>query len=103
MSPSCPLYQLNWHEARSACWMMAGPDGGKDDLPSVHSQAEEELLTARLLSETSQNIWLGLARGGDGAFSWVDGSGLDYEFWADRVERCCLLGLQGNHLHGKQT
>ena len=63
--------------------MMAGPDGGKADLPSVHSQAEEELLTSRLLTETSQNVWLGLARGGDGAFSWVDDSGLDYEFWAD--------------------
>ena len=63
--------------------MLAGPDGGSADLPSVHSQAEEELLTARLLTETGQNVWQGLARGGDGAFSWVDGSGLDYEFWAD--------------------
>ena len=62
---------------------MAGPDGGSADLPSVHSQAEEELLTKTLLTQTSQNVWLGLARGGDGAFSWVDGSGLDYEYWAD--------------------
>ena len=63
--------------------MMAGPDGSKADLPSLHSQTEEDLLTERLLTVTSEPVWLGLARGGDGSFSWVDGTGLDYEFWAD--------------------
>ena len=70
------LPQMSWEDARSACFMLAGPDGGSADLPSVHSQAEQELLSARLLSETSLNVWLGLARAGDGAFSWADGSGL---------------------------
>ena len=28
-----------------------------------------------------QNFWTGLSRGGDGAFSWVDGSPFDFEFW----------------------
>ena len=79
VSPS----QMSWSDARSACSTLAGPDGRSADLPSVHSQAEEELLTTSILSQTGQNVWLGLARGGDGAFSWVDGSGLDYEFWAD--------------------
>ena len=74
---------MSWHEARSTCWMMTGPDGGKADLVSLHSQAEQDLLKERLLTETGQNVWLGLARGGDGTWSWVDESAFDFQFWAD--------------------
>ena len=29
------------------------------------------------------NFWVGLARGGDGGFGWVDGTPFDLEFWLD--------------------
>ena len=74
---------VSWHEARTTCWMMKGPDGANADLASLHSEAEGELLTQRLLAQTGQNVWLGLARGGDGSWSWVDQSPLDFTFWAD--------------------
>merc|ERR1711936_261070 len=73
----------SWYEARLTCVMMTGPDGAKADLPILHSQEEQDLLKERLLVETVQNVWLGLTRAGDGSWSWVDESGLDFEFWAD--------------------
>ena len=29
------------------------------------------------------NFWVGLARGGDGGFGWVDGTPFDLEYWLD--------------------
>ena len=34
-------------------------------------------------TDSGANFWVGLARGGDGGFSWVDGTPFDLEFWLD--------------------
>ena len=33
--------------------------------------------------DSGANFWVGLARGGDGGFGWVDGTPFDLEFWLD--------------------
>ena len=34
-------------------------------------------------TDSGANFWVGLARGGDGGFGWVDGTPFDLEFWLD--------------------
>ena len=56
-----------------------GADGHHADLASVHSQAEAELLAARVSAMYSP--WIGLVRAMDGSLSWSDESALDFEYW----------------------
>ena len=39
--------------------------------------------TTQRTTDSGANFWVGLARGGDGGFSWVDGTPFDLEFWLD--------------------
>ena len=71
-----PNIQYTWDEARADCEMEGG------DIISLHSEQEANLV-AQKTSQGYQNFWTGLARGGDGSFSWVDGTPYDFEFWLD--------------------
>ena len=50
---------------------------------SLHNEQEANLVAQKAIQVGYQNFWTGLARGGDGSFSWVDGSPYDFEFWLD--------------------
>eukprot|EP00090_Calanus_glacialis_P023847 TRINITY_DN3698_c0_g1_i11.p1 TRINITY_DN3698_c0_g1~~TRINITY_DN3698_c0_g1_i11.p1 ORF type:complete len:817 (-),score=174.96 TRINITY_DN3698_c0_g1_i11:226-2388(-) len=72
---------FTWEEARSDCFMEVGSDGKHGDLISLHSEQEANLVAQKASQVGWQNFWTGLARGGDGSFSWVDESPYDFEFW----------------------
>ena len=61
--------------------MEVGSDGKHGDLISLHSEQEANLVAQKASQVGWQNFWTGLARGGDGSFSWVDESPYDFEFW----------------------
>ena len=55
-----------------------GSDGYNANLASVHSQAEADLLAARVTS--MNNPWIGMVWY-KGSLVWTDGSALDFENW----------------------
>ena len=55
-----------------------GSDGYNANLASVHSQAEANLLAARVAS--MNHPWIGGVRY-QGSFAWTDGSAPDFENW----------------------
>ena len=63
--------------------MLHGVGGRHGDLISLHSEEEANLVAEKTSQTGWQNFWTGLARGGDGSFSWVDGTPYDLEFWLD--------------------
>merc|ERR1719391_612820 len=70
---------VSWGEAHTSCWMEDGHDA---DLMSLHSKEEAALIAQRTM-DSGANFWVGLARGGDGGFGWVDGTPFDLEYWLD--------------------
>ena len=72
------LFQVTWVEARDACLNEVGSNGYNANLASVHSQAEADLLAARVISVSRP--WIGMVRY-QGSLVWTDGSALDFENW----------------------
>ena len=79
---------MSWHEARTDCWMEVGTEGKHGDLISLHTEQEANLIASKTSQDGLQNFWTGLARGGDGSFSWVDGTPYDLEWWLDGEPNC---------------
>ena len=80
-----------------------GSDGYSANLASVHSQAEADLLGARVASMNMNRPWIGMVRN-QGSLVWTDGSALDFENWKNGepnnwggIQHCAAIKLWGEN------
>lgn len=69
--------KATWNEARYVCQSLGG------DLAKITSAAENNFTYGLISGDLSSlnYVWIGLKKGGDGNFYWVDGSSLTLPFW----------------------
>ena len=67
------------------------------------------MLIMQRTTDSGANFWVGLARGGDGSFAWVDGTPFDLEYWLDGEPNsnvsdtlCDEIGFNGLLLSGRR-
>lgn len=98
----------SWPDMVDSCRASPAADMQGSELTSVHSEAEQQELTAGFWADTPGAVWIGGVQGppstaglDDGQWCWVDGSPFQYTNWA--VGEPNNAGAEGeDHIHLNQ-
>ena len=60
------------------------------NMQNISAKITEHL--SQRATDSGANFWVGLARGGNGSFAWVDGTPFDFEHWLDGEPNSSVSG-----------